>query len=83
MKVSARNLIASLEAAPVGDGDLLGQPFLCLPYQRKFLQGAFRPGVMRAGGGLRESLCLVESCRCPRRQDGCRAERQAQGADDR
>ena len=52
MKVSARNLIASLEAAPVGDGDLLGQPFLCLPYQRKFLQGAFRPGVMRAGLSL-------------------------------
>ena len=42
-------LVASLEAAPVGDGDLIGQPFKCLPYQRKFLAGAFKPGVLRAG----------------------------------
>ena len=45
-------LIASLESAPIGDGDLLGSPFQCLPYQRRFLRGAFRPGVMRAGLSL-------------------------------
>ena len=47
--LTVKSLIASLESAPVGDGDLLGQPFKCLPYQRRFLRGAFRPGVMRAG----------------------------------
>ena len=45
-------LIASIESCPVGDGDLLGTPFRCLPYQRKFLRGAFRPGVLRAGCSL-------------------------------
>ena len=47
--VKVPDLIASLEAAPVGDGDLIGQPFRCLPYQRRFIRGAFRPGVLRAG----------------------------------
>lgn len=41
--------IASLESAPVGDGDLLGQPFRALRRQRRFLRGAFRPGIQRAG----------------------------------
>ena len=45
-------LVASLEAAPVGDGDLIGQRFRCLPYQRKFLAGAFKPGILRAGLSL-------------------------------
>ena len=45
-------LIAGLESAPVGDGDLLGEPFRCLAYQRRFLRGAFKPGVMRAGLSL-------------------------------
>ena len=44
-----KRLIASLESAPVGDGDLLGQPFQVLAYQRRFLRGAFRRGVLRAG----------------------------------
>ena len=47
-----KGLIASLESAPVGDGDLIGQPFRCLAYQRRFLRGAFRPGVLRAGLSL-------------------------------
>ena len=51
-RMDVRKLIASLESAPVGDGDLLGQPFKCLPYQRRFLRGAFRRGVMRAGLSL-------------------------------
>lgn len=46
------DLAASLEACPVGDGDLLGQAFRCLPYQKRFLRGAFRPGVLRAGLSL-------------------------------
>ena len=45
-------LVTSLESAPVGDGDLIGAPFRCLPYQRRFLRGAFKPGVMRAGLSL-------------------------------
>ena len=36
----------------MGDGDLLGQPFRCLRWQRRFLRGAFRPGVQRAGVSL-------------------------------
>ena len=53
-------LIASLESAPIGDGDLLGSQFRCLPYQRHFLAGAFKPGVLRGGGksGLASALCL-------------------------
>ena len=50
--MNAKALIASLESAPIGDGDLIGSPFRCLPYQRKFLRGAFRPGVIRAGCSL-------------------------------
>ena len=50
MRVS--DLVASLESAPVGDGDLLGEPFRCLPYQRRFVGGAFRRGVLRAGLSL-------------------------------
>ena len=44
-----KGLVKSLESAPVGDGDLIGEPFKCLPYQRKFLDGAFKPGILRAG----------------------------------
>ena len=43
------SLAKSLETAPIGDGDKIGEPFRCLPYQRKFLAGAFKPGVLRAG----------------------------------
>ena len=50
--MNAKALIASLESAPIGDGNLIGQPFRCLPYQRKFLRGAFQPGVIRAGCSL-------------------------------
>ena len=44
-----KGLVRSLESAPVGDGDLIGEPFKVLPYQRKFLTGAFGPGILRAG----------------------------------
>ena len=47
--MDVKRLIDSLEAAPVGDGDLLGQPFRALRWQRRFLRGAFRPGIQRAG----------------------------------
>ena len=50
--MNIKKLIASLESAPIGDGDLLGQPFQCLPYQKKFIYGAFKPGVIRAGCSL-------------------------------
>ena len=65
--MNVRDLIASLESAPVGDGDLVGDAFKCLPYQRRFLRGAFKSGVMRAGlslargggkTGLASALCL-------------------------
>ena len=49
---SAARLITSLESAPVGDGDRLGESFKVLGYQRKFLRGAFGAGVIRAGLSL-------------------------------
>ena len=63
----AKRLIDSLEACPVGDGDLRGELFRVLPYQRRFLRGAFAAGVQRAGlslargggkTGLASALCL-------------------------
>ena len=48
-RMNIHNLIASLESAPIGDGDLLGHPFKCYPYQRRFLREAFNPGVLRGG----------------------------------
>ena len=45
-------LIRSLEEVPVGDGDLRGELFQVLPYQRRFLRGAFKPGIIRAGLSL-------------------------------
>ena len=49
MNANTYRLISSLESAPIGDGDLLGQAFSVHPYQRIFLRGAFAPGVLRAG----------------------------------
>ena len=46
------DLIRSMEGMPVGDGDLLGEPFESMPFQRRFLRGAFRDGVIRAGCSL-------------------------------
>ena len=65
------DLVASLEACPIGDGDLVGQPFRVLPYQRRFLRGAFRPGVMRAGlslarGGGKTGLASALALECIR-----------------
>ena len=60
-------LIKSLEACPIGDGDLRGQAFRVLPYQRRFVKGAFKSGVLRAAlstargsgkTGLASALCL-------------------------
>ena len=65
--MSIHALVESLESAPVGDGDLIGQPFRSAVYQRRFLRGAFRDGVLRAGlslargggkTGLSSALCL-------------------------
>ena len=36
-------LIGSLESAPIGDGDKVGEQFEVLPYQRRFLRGACGP----------------------------------------
>ena len=47
--MNLQRLISSLESAPIGDGDLLGQDFKCHPYQRRFIRGAFSPGVIRSG----------------------------------
>ena len=65
--MTVKKLIESIQACPVGDGDQLGEPFRVLPYQARFLQGAFREGVIRAGlslargggkSGLGSALCL-------------------------
>ena len=42
-------LIAHIETLPVGDGDLLGEPYRLLEYQKNFLRGAFQSGIIRAG----------------------------------
>ena len=47
--MNTQRLIESLEEAPVGDGDLRGEPFRVLGFQKRFLRGAFRDGVIRAG----------------------------------
>ena len=57
-------LIASLESCPIGDGDLVGQPFKCLTYQRRFLRGAFADGVMRAGLSVARGAGKTGLCSC-------------------
>ena len=42
-------LIKHIETLPIGDGDEIGEPYRLLKYQKKFLRGAFRPGIIRAG----------------------------------
>ena len=50
-------LVNSLETLRISDGDHAGAPFRALAYQRRFLSGAFRPGILFAaltlarGGG--------------------------------
>ena len=56
MKIN--QLIASLESAPVGDGDLLGKPFKALPYQRRFVRSVFDEGTY--GNGPICNTCCVE-----------------------
>ncbi len=52
---------------PIGDGDRQGQLFSAMPFQQRFLHGAFKGGVIRAGlslargggkTGLASQLCL-------------------------
>ena len=47
--MDADDLISHIETLPVGDGDFLGEPYRVLKYQKTFLRGAFRPGIIRAG----------------------------------
>ena len=42
-------LIKHIETLLCGDGDQIGEPYRLLKYQKKFLRGAFRPGIIRAG----------------------------------
>ncbi len=46
--VSVSTLVSQLESLTVTQGSLAGQPFEVLPWQRRFVRGAFRPGVVRA-----------------------------------
>ena len=56
MTLSAR-LAAYIETLTISQGRLAGQPFHLLPWQKRYLKGAFKPGVMDAamsmarGGG--------------------------------
>ena len=47
--MDVKELIEHIETLPIGDGDLLGDPYRLLKYQKQFLRGAFRPGILRAG----------------------------------
>ena len=42
-------LIKHIETLPCGDGDQIGEPYRLLKYQKAFLRGAFKPGIIRAG----------------------------------
>ena len=42
-------LIQYIETLPIGDGDLLGENYRLLKYQKRFLRGAFKDGILRAG----------------------------------
>ena len=67
-------LIERIEKVPIGDGDLIGKPYRLLPYQKQFLFGAFRTGIMRAGftlgrgggkTGLASALAIAALCLPP------------------
>ncbi|MXW23045.1 MAG: hypothetical protein F4X55_02395 [Candidatus Dadabacteria bacterium] len=47
--MDTRALITHIEPLPVGDGDLYREPYRLLKYQKQFLRGTFKPGIMRAG----------------------------------
>ena len=66
MKIA--DFLRFLETLPVGDGDLLGENYKLLGYQKGFLRGSFKPGILRAalslgrGGGksgLLSAICLA------------------------
>ena len=59
MKATPKAIIDYLGGLTVNQGRLAGQPFKVLPWQARFIRGAFRPGVQSAG-------CSVEGVR----QDG-------------
>lgn len=66
------DLIKHIEGLPCGDGDQLGEDYRLLKYQKRFLRGAFAPGVSRAGftlgrGGGKTGLAsaLGLSALCP------------------
>ena len=76
-------LIESLERLVVSDGDRMGEDFVVLPHQRRFLRGAFGAGVQiaclsmaRGGGktGLGSALaadCLLSDGVLHRRRGEC------------
>ena len=66
--MTVKKLLDFIETLPIGDGDLLGEPYKLLDYQRRFLRGAFSEGVIRAGltlgrgggkSGLASALALA------------------------
>ena len=44
----AKRLEAYIQGLVISQGRLAGQPFKLLPWQRRYLRGAFKPGVMDA-----------------------------------
>ena len=66
MKIA--DLIRYIEGLPVGDGDQIGENYKLLSYQKSFLGGTFKPGILRSalslgrGGGktgLLSAICLA------------------------
>ncbi len=62
------DLIRYIEDLPCGDGDQIGELYKLLPYQKFFIRGTFKPGIVRAaltlgrGGGksgLLSAVCLA------------------------
>ena len=73
-----RTLLDWIGTLTVTQGRLSGQPFVVLPWQRRFLRGAFRAGVPRCafvlrGQGYKDGAEDVRAFRTANRSHGvCR-----------
>ena len=51
-KKEIETLIERIETIPIGDGDLFGERYTLLPYQKAFIRQAFKDGIIRSGLSL-------------------------------
>ena len=57
-----------IEGLTLSQGRYAGQPFKLLPWEKRFLRGAFKPGVMDAalslGRGCGKTTFVAGNCGC-------------------